>query len=59
MRYADGGGLTAEGRACREAVRLRAADLFAQGIDPVEVARQLRVSSKSAYQWKRSWRAGG
>ncbi|KQC40309.1 winged helix-turn-helix domain-containing protein [Frankia sp. ACN1ag] len=59
MRYADGGGLTAPGRARREAVRLQAADLFAHGVDPVEVAGRLRVSTKSAYQWKRRWQAGG
>ncbi|WP_052681623.1 MULTISPECIES: winged helix-turn-helix domain-containing protein [Frankia] len=59
MRYADGGGLTAEGRARREAVRVQAAGLFAAGVDPVEVAGRLRVSTKSAYQWKRRWRAGG
>jgi putative transposase len=59
MRYADGGGLTAQGRARREAVRARAADLFAAGVDPVEVAGRLRVSTKSAYQWKRRWQAGG
>jgi hypothetical protein len=29
MRYADGGGLTAKGRARREAVRLKAAQMFA------------------------------
>jgi transposase-like protein len=26
---------------------------------PVQVARELRVSTKSAYQWWRRWRAGG
>ena len=26
---------------------------------PVQVAHQLRVSTKSAYQWRRCWRAGG
>ncbi|ESZ99679.1 hypothetical protein CcI6DRAFT_04915, partial [Frankia sp. CcI6] len=50
MRYADGGGLTAQGRARREVVRVQAADLFAAGVDPVEVAGRLRVSTKSAYQ---------
>jgi transposase len=59
MRYADGGGLTAEGRARRERVRLRAAELFAQDADPVQIARSLRVSTKSVYQWRRAWRAGG
>jgi len=28
-------------------------------VAPVEVAHRLRVSSKSAYQWRRRWRAGG
>ena len=59
MRYADGGGLTAEGRARREKVRLQAAEMFAQDADPVQIARSLRVSTKSVYQWRRVWRAGG
>jgi putative transposase len=33
--------------------------MFEQGIEPVQVARALRVSTKSAYQWRRRWRAGG
>lgn len=33
--------------------------MFEQGIKPVQVACQLRVSTKSAYQWRRRWRAGG
>src|SRR5215472_6411244 len=59
MRYADGGGLTAEGRARREKVRLAAAEMFAQDADPVQIARSLRVSTKSVYQWRRAWKAGG
>jgi len=59
MRYPDGGGLSAEGRARREKLRLQAAQMFEQGIKPVQVARLLRVSTKSAYQWRRRWRAGG
>src|SRR5215831_19794834 len=59
MRYPDGGGLTAAGRARRERVRLQAAQLFEQDVSPVQVARGLRVSTKSAYQWRRRWRAGG
>jgi hypothetical protein len=39
MRYADGGGLTAAGRAKREAVRFEAAEMFEQGVRPPEVAR--------------------
>src|SRR6266702_1335488 len=43
----------------REKVRLQAAQMFEQGIKPVRVAHRLRVSTKSAYQWRRRWRAGG
>ena len=59
MRYPDGGGLTAAGRARREKVRLQAAEWFAEGVEPPEVARRLRVSGNSAYVWRRRWRAGG
>src|SRR5208282_5664279 len=59
MRYPDGGGLTAAGRARREKVRLQAAEWFAEGVEPPEVARRLRVSCNSAYVWRRRWRAGG
>jgi hypothetical protein len=45
MRYADGGGLTEQGRAKREAVRLQAAEWFAQNIPAGEIARRLRVST--------------
>jgi putative transposase len=40
-------------------VRLEAARLFEQDVGPVQVAHRLRVSTKSAYQWRRRWRAGG
>jgi putative transposase len=40
-------------------VRLQAAEMFAQDVDARQVARALRVSTKSAYQWRRAWRAGG
>ena len=59
MRYPDSGGLTAEGRARREKLRLQAAQMFEQDTDPVQAARLLRVSTKSVYQWRRSWRKGG
>ncbi|MFF7250764.1 winged helix-turn-helix domain-containing protein [Embleya sp. NPDC008237] len=59
MRYSDGGGLTAKQRAQREQVRFEAAELFAQGVAPPEVARRLRVSRKSAYAWHADWRSGG
>jgi putative transposase len=59
MRYPDGGGLSAAGRARRERVRRQAVQLFEQDMRPVQVAHQLRVSTKSAYQWRRRWRSGG
>jgi transposase len=59
MRYPDGGGLSADGRARRETVRLHAARMFVQDVNPVLIARSLRVSTKSVYQWRRAWRAGG
>lgn len=33
--------------------------MFEQGIAPGWVAKALRVSTKSVYQWRRTWRAGG
>ena len=59
MRYPDSGGLSAQARVRREQVRLQAAEMFAEGVAAVEVAERLRVSTKSAYQWRRCWRAGG
>ncbi|WP_418361487.1 winged helix-turn-helix domain-containing protein [Streptomyces gilvosporeus] len=59
MRYGDGGGLSAAGRRRRETVRMQAAELFEQKIKLREVARRLRVSRKSAYQWHQLWRDGG
>jgi hypothetical protein len=38
MRYTEGGGLIAEGRARREEVRLRAARPFEQGLDARGIA---------------------
>jgi transposase len=38
---------------------MQAAELFEQEIKPPEVARRLRVSPKSAYQWHQLWRDGG
>ncbi len=38
---------------------MQAAELFEQRVKPPEVARRLRVSVKSAYQWHQLWREGG
>ena len=40
-------------------MRLQAAGMFDQDVSPAQVAHRLRVSTKSAYQWRRRWRAGG
>src|SRR3982751_2052836 len=59
MRYPDGGGLSPAARERRETLRMQAARLFADDVAPVQVAARLRVSTKSVYQWRRRWRAGG
>jgi transposase len=59
MRYGDGGGVDQAERARRERVRQQAAQMFADGGSAVEVAGLLEVSTKSAYQWRRAWVAGG
>jgi putative transposase len=38
---------------------MQAAQMFEQCMGPVQVSKCLRVSAKSAYQWRRTWRAGG
>ncbi|MFD5503269.1 helix-turn-helix domain-containing protein, partial [Streptomyces sp. NPDC127061] len=43
----------------RESVRMQAAELFERSVKPPEVARRLRVSPKSAYQWHQLWQEGG
>jgi putative transposase len=59
MRYADGGGLTAERRAAREGIRLEAGQRFARGDRTSDIAKDLRVSERSVEQWRRDWREGG
>ncbi|MCZ0991890.1 helix-turn-helix domain containing protein [Streptomyces noursei] len=59
VRYVDGSRLSPGGRQRRETVRMQAAELFQQMVKPSEVARRLRVSVKSAYQWHQLWRDGG
>jgi transposase len=59
MRYPQGGGLNAERRVFREQIRMQAAELFALGHDNAMVARQLRVSVRSAQRWHQAWEHGG
>jgi transposase len=59
MRYAQGGGFTAEGRARREQVRLRAVEMFEERVATAEIARELRVTPRSVCRWRRAWLAAG
>ncbi|MFF2363291.1 hypothetical protein ACFVU0_11305 [Streptomyces sp. NPDC058122] len=59
MRYAQGGGLTAERRGFREQIRLEAGEMFAAGGDSAEVAMVLRVHVCSMQRWRREWAARG
>jgi transposase len=59
MRYAQGGGLTAEGRRRRELVRLAAVERLERRAPVAEIAVELRVSERSVQRWRRAWEAGG
>src|SRR5919112_2440817 len=59
MRYAQGGGLTAEECARREQVRLEAAEWIEEGATDREVAARFRVTRMSANRWHRALSAGG
>jgi transposase len=59
MRYAQGGGLTAEECARREQVRLAAAEWIEEGATDREVAERFRVTRMSANRWRRALSAGG
>jgi transposase len=59
MRYAQGGGLTAEGRRRREQVRLVAVEMFERRVPAADIAAELRVSERSVQRWRRAWQAGG
>jgi len=59
MRYAQGGGLTAEGRRRREQVRLKAVEMFEQRAPAAEIAAELRVTERSVRPWRRARLAGG
>nr|WP_262705053.1 winged helix-turn-helix domain-containing protein [Streptomyces sp. NEAU-383] len=59
MRYAQGGGLTAERRAFRERIRMEASGMFADGLDSAVIAKRLRVSVRSVQRWRCTWADGG
>src|SRR3954465_1337263 len=53
LRYAPGGGLTAEECAQREQVRLQAAEWIEEGATDREGAERFRVTRMSANRWRR------
>jgi hypothetical protein len=55
MRYAQGSGLTAEGRERREQVRLAAVERFEQRVPAAVIAAELRVTERSVRRWRRAW----
>ncbi len=59
MRYAQGGGLTAEQWEFRARIRLEAAEMFAAGQTSVVTAEQLRVGVRSVQRWRKAYDAGG
>jgi transposase len=59
MRYAQGGGLTAEGRERREQVRMQAVKMFEQRAPTAKIAAGLRVTEQSVRRWRQAWLAGG
>ncbi|MFI6663119.1 helix-turn-helix domain-containing protein [Streptomyces sp. NPDC050523] len=59
MRYAHGGGLTAERQHVRERIRFEAGERFARGEKIAVITKDLRVSERSVERWRRIWRAGG
>src|SRR3954466_3879642 len=59
MRYAQGGGLTAEECARREKVRLEAAEWIEEGGTDREVAARFRVTPLSGNRWRRALATGG
>ena len=59
MRYAQGGGLTAEGRRRREQVRMQAVKMFEQRAPAAKIAAELRVTEQSVRRWRKAWLAGG
>ncbi|GAA3450526.1 sigma factor-like helix-turn-helix DNA-binding protein [Dactylosporangium matsuzakiense] len=55
---ANGGGLSVQERAKREALRLRAAGWFAEGVPVAEAAWRLQVSRTAVFDWQQRWRPG-
>ncbi|MFK0047534.1 helix-turn-helix domain-containing protein [Streptomyces sp. NPDC090741] len=52
-------GLTAERQAFRERVRMEAVAMFAAGRGGTDIAKELRVSVRSAQRWRQAWQETG
>lgn len=59
MRYAAAGGYTPAEQERRERLRLEAAERFEHGEPSAEIAKELRVSTRSVRRWRRAWETGG
>lgn len=59
MRYAVGGGLTAQGRSRRSRCGCRPQRRSLRMRTPDRSRRSQQVSTKSTYQWRRAWQARG
>lgn len=59
MRYAQGGGLTAEAAGGGRKSGWRGVEKFEQRVPVAEIAAGLRVSERSVQRWRRAWEAGG
>jgi transposase len=59
MRYAQGGGLTAERQVFREKLRMEPVERFAQGVENTVIGHDLRVSVRLVQRWRRAWPQGG
>lgn len=59
MRHAQGGGLTPQGQASRERVRMHASDGFARDEKNGVMAKRLQVSARSVERRRRSWSERG
>jgi transposase len=59
VRYAQGGGFTAQEQQRRERVRLEAAERFERGDGNRAIVAGLRVTVRSVERWRQAWRHGG
>ena len=59
MRYAQGGGFTADEQERREQVRLQAVKTVEEKVATAEIARELRVTPRAGCRWRQAQPAEG